>query len=205
MPDIVYVLNNQSMPGLVKIGKTNQDDVRVRMSQLYTTGVPLPFECVLAIEVDDCTMVERSLHDAFGPSRFNPSREFFQIDEDQATAILQLLIDTGAAKDATPQVNAELNANVSQAERDASQYLRRPSLDFKEMDIPVGSILDFRDGCQQVEVISNKKVRYQGEEASLTAVTKELLGRDRSVRPVRFWTYEGKSLKKIYNETYGPA
>jgi len=45
---IVYVLINPAMPGLIKIGRTNQEDVKYRMSQLYTTGVPLPFECVYA-------------------------------------------------------------------------------------------------------------------------------------------------------------
>ncbi len=39
--EIVYVLTNPAMPGLVKIGKTNQKDIEERMKQLYTTGVPL--------------------------------------------------------------------------------------------------------------------------------------------------------------------
>ena len=45
MVNIVYVLTNPAMPGLVKIGMTDRDDVQRRMSDLYTTGVPLPFEC----------------------------------------------------------------------------------------------------------------------------------------------------------------
>ena len=40
------------MPGIVKIGMTDRDDVRRRMSDLYTTGVPLPFDCVVAREID---------------------------------------------------------------------------------------------------------------------------------------------------------
>ena len=44
MSNIVYVLTNPAMPGIVKIGKTNRDDPQVRMNELYTTGVPLPFE-----------------------------------------------------------------------------------------------------------------------------------------------------------------
>ena len=53
MPNIVYVLTNPAMPGLVKIGMTDRDDVKRRMSDLYTTGVPLPFECVAAREIED--------------------------------------------------------------------------------------------------------------------------------------------------------
>ena len=42
---IVYVLTNPAMPGIVKIGKTHAS-LGSRLSQLYSTGVPVPFECV---------------------------------------------------------------------------------------------------------------------------------------------------------------
>ena len=45
---IVYVLTNPAFPNLVKIGITTRDEVQVRMAELYTTGVPLPFKCVYA-------------------------------------------------------------------------------------------------------------------------------------------------------------
>ena len=44
---IVYVLTNPAMPGMVKIGKTGRE-VEARLNDLYTTGVPLPFECAYA-------------------------------------------------------------------------------------------------------------------------------------------------------------
>ena len=43
---IVYVLTNPAMPGLVKIGKTSRSSVKGRLRELYSTGVPVPFECV---------------------------------------------------------------------------------------------------------------------------------------------------------------
>ncbi len=42
---IVYILTNPAMPNLVKIGMTTRLEVGIRMSELYTTGVPVPFEC----------------------------------------------------------------------------------------------------------------------------------------------------------------
>ena len=51
MLQIVYVLTNPAMPGLVKIGKTYADDVGLRLGQLYTTGVPLPFDLGYACKV----------------------------------------------------------------------------------------------------------------------------------------------------------
>jgi len=57
---IVYVLTNPAMPGMVKIGKTGRD-VEIRLSDLYTTGVPLPFECEYAVRVQDMDKVEKGL------------------------------------------------------------------------------------------------------------------------------------------------
>lgn len=48
---IVYLLTNPVMPGLVKICMTTQEDIDKRMKELYTTGVPVPFECQFACKV----------------------------------------------------------------------------------------------------------------------------------------------------------
>jgi hypothetical protein len=52
MVGIIYVLLNQAMPGLIKIGRT-AENIETRMRQLDTSGVPLPFECFYAAEVSD--------------------------------------------------------------------------------------------------------------------------------------------------------
>jgi len=59
---IVYVLSNPSMPGLVKIGKTSRGSVLMRLSELYSTGVPVPFECEFAGRVEDEHKVEKAFH-----------------------------------------------------------------------------------------------------------------------------------------------
>ncbi len=43
---IVYVLTNPPMPGFVKIGRTQIEDVSQRLIQLYTTGESFPFDLV---------------------------------------------------------------------------------------------------------------------------------------------------------------
>jgi len=69
---IVYVLKNPAFPNLVKIGITLRDEVQIRMSELYSTGVPLPFECVFAGKVKNVKVVEASLHQAFNTNRVKP-------------------------------------------------------------------------------------------------------------------------------------
>ncbi|MXX30841.1 MAG: GIY-YIG nuclease family protein, partial [Chloroflexi bacterium] len=109
MAGIVYVLSNPSMPNLLKIGKTTQADPQVRIDQLYTSGVPVPFVCEIAVQVKDEVAVERALHLAFSPQRVNPSREFFELETEQVRVILDLV----STKDVTPAVN-ELNKDVDE-------------------------------------------------------------------------------------------
>ena len=74
----VYVLTNEAMPGLVKVGKTS-GSLEKRMRDLYKTGVPIPFSCFYAVDVKDADFVERKIHEAFDDMRLNESREFFTI------------------------------------------------------------------------------------------------------------------------------
>jgi len=200
---LVYVLTNPAMPGLVKIGQTT-NDITNRMNELYKTGVPLPFDCDFACEVDDCKLVEDALHEAFNPYRINPKREFFRIYPEQAIAILRML----SKKDVTPAVTEEINNSVSDIEKEASEQYkkRRPPLNFAEMGIPIGAKLVFSYGeiSAEVYVSSDRKVKTadSDEELYLSQITREVLELDYNVNPTRYWSYEGKSLNAIYNETY---
>lgn len=196
---IVYVLENPAMPGLVKIGKTSRSTMKERLNELYTTSVPVPFDCVYAARVGDQVMVEKAFHEAFGPYRVSPKREFFEIDSAQAIALLRLI----AVQDVTPDVQKEAE-EVDVESKSGSKKLRsrRPNLNFVDMGIPLGSELRFTQDDEIVEVVSDRRVRYQGIELSLTAVTRDLLGVEHAVRPTAYWTYQGRPLQEIYSETY---
>ncbi|MDA7932506.1 GIY-YIG nuclease family protein [Mariniblastus sp.] len=198
--DIVYVLTNSAMPGLVKIGNTSQDDPAVRLSQLYTTGVPVPFDIEYACRVPNPLEVEQALHRAFAPQRINPRREFFEIEPEQAIAILQLL----NVEDVTQDV-ALSDDGIDSTDRESASRLRsrRPSINFDEMDIPNGSRLTFNTTDDYVIVVAHKKVIFNdGEPTSLTAVTREILGLDYNIQPTRHWSFDGRNLRDIWSETY---
>ncbi|MEW9796655.1 GIY-YIG nuclease family protein [Alteromonas sp. CYL-A6] len=197
---IVYVLTNPAMPGLVKIGKTSRQDVEIRLNELYTTGVPVPFECAYAGRVKDEHIIERDFHLAFGPYRVNPKREFFEIEPEQAIALLRHIV----VEDVTPMIKEEAD-RVDQASKRGSNKLkaRRPNLDFLEMGIPIGSLLQMvPEPSINVEVTSNRKVKYLGEEGFLSNITGKILGADYNVNPGKNWLFEGRLLSDIYNETY---
>jgi len=183
------------MPGLVKIGKTARDDIRKRLTELYTTGVPFPFECAFAGYAKDFARVESALHKAFDNCRENKKREFFKIEVEQAIAILELLV--------TEQITTDIAKEAEEVDPEsmAAGRRRRPNFNFIGMGIPLGAELTFKDDERKCEVIDEKKVRFEGEEHSLTSLTRKLLN-IRNVAPTRHWLYEGRSLDEIYNETY---
>ena len=203
MSGIVYMLKNEAMPGIVKIGKTSRSDPNIRISELYTTGVPLPFECVIAMTVDDEQAVESALHTAFGPSRVNPRREFFEIEAEQAEAVLRLV----GLEDVTPAINRD-NESIPLEERRSADELRksrRPRMNFQEMGIPIGAHLQAVDSDLVAVVSSPHRVTVDGTDMSLSEATRLSRGVDYKVQPGPFWYYDGKRLRDIYEETYGPA
>ena len=207
MPNIVYVLTNPAMPGIVKIGKTDQD-IQARMKQLFRTNVPLPFECAVAVEVEglEAEKVEKALFEAFRPHRVHGSREFFAIEPSQVKAILELF--KAEVKEITAQVQQEAERGADTADREAVKSFKRarlPNYNFAEMGIPVGATLVLADkGEESITAIvaGEKKVVFQGEEMGLTKATKLALDLHYSVAPCPRWTCEGRNLGDIYRETY---
>ena len=86
----VYILVNTSMPGLVKIGKTDRT-LDERLTELYTTGVPTPFEVAFKLLSNECKTLEEETHNCLAEFRVNPLREFFRCNVDTAIKVLDKL------------------------------------------------------------------------------------------------------------------
>lgn len=201
---IVYLLTNPVMPGLVKIGMTAQEDIDKRMKELYTTGVPVPFECQFACKVNkgDCAKIEKALHRAFSPQRINANREFFRIQVEQAKAILELFHHT----DVTEEVSDEIENDLTDDDKAASVNVKksRPSLNFFEMGMQKGDILEWKDDPSiTVTILSERRISYKGEEISISALSAKLKGYNvKHIAPGPHWLYKDKLLSDIYDETY---
>jgi hypothetical protein len=195
---IVYVLVNPAMPGMVKIGMTSNSDIEERMRQLYTTGVPVPFACRYACKVKDAQEVERSIHFAFGDLRVNPNREFFKINPERVVAILKLV----QVEEVTAELVKGIDAETTPEDRSSAARLRRPNMNFVELGIPLGSILKFKEGTAEAKVISAKKVEFNGEEISLTAATRKVLGLEEGypLQPSPYWSFNDRTIDDIYEE-----
>jgi hypothetical protein len=190
---IVYVLINEAMPGLVKIGFT-KDELINRIRGLDSTGVPLPFECFCAFEVADCRRIEQLVHDVFNDQRVRANREFFRVSPERVRSALML---TGG-RDITPKETEVIN---TVDDRQAIQAVRRRSenANFGMIGITPGTVLIFsKDPTRTAKVVDDKKVEMDGEIMSVSKSALKILhelGYDwETVNGWAYWSYQGKTL-----------
>ena len=193
----VYVLTNESMPGIVKIGMTTSP-IESRMLQLDTTGVPLPFECYYAARVNDQKRVEKALHEAFGDHRVRKIREFFRLDPYKAKVILELV----AEEEVTPKSDVVADSDDEEALVQARK--RRSRFTFSSANVPMGATLVFAKGDgYTATVIDDSRIDFRGEVTSLSAsaqlIMKELGYTWAATQGPAFWLYEGETLKDRRN------
>jgi len=200
---IVYLLTNPVMPGLVKIGMTGQEDIDKRKKELYTTGVPVPFECQYAARVkkSECAKIEKALHKAFAPDRVNANREFFKIQVEQAKAILELFHHEDITEAVEDEIQNDLTPEDVSASKKAKIY--RPPLNYYDMGMSKGDELVWKqDPSITITIASERTVEYQGQEMSISLITQQLKGSKWRVAPGSHWLYKDRLLGDIYDETY---
>lgn len=89
----VYIASNKAMPDLVKIGMTGKAPAN-RLKELYTTGVPYPFQLHYAKRVKDPREVEKTLHHLLQGYRVSSKREFFALRADDAVRKTERVVNS---------------------------------------------------------------------------------------------------------------
>jgi hypothetical protein len=193
VPEVIYVLINEAMPDLVKIGLTNTS-LEDRIKQLNAaTGVPLPFECVYAVEVDDAAKVEKTLHALFSENRINPKREFFRVSHER----VRLALSLGNYKEVT--LGTDIFESVEEAEAVAKASARRSRIQLEALGIQVGDTLTFsRDESRIAVVEANNKIFFEGQSTSLSEAAARILAEKSEklsiVSGSDYWKYKGEIL-----------
>jgi hypothetical protein len=195
MPNIIYILTNEAMPGLVKIGYTT--DLRQRMRELSSpSGVPLAFECHYAAEVPEHVKVEGLMHQLFSEHRVNPRREFFRISPEKAVTALKI----GGFKDVTPgdgeDVVADTEVEKAAVEKERE---RRGRIRLSAIGIKPGDELTFsRDPERKVTVVSENEVEMNGVRLSLSRAAIQTLNemgyQTTHASGSVYWQFEGETL-----------
>lgn len=192
---IVYVLTNEAMPGFIKIGTTSTN-ILDRMKQLYTSGVPVPFECYYAGVVARSSNVEKRIHAAFDKFRLNKNREFFELDPEAAADIIRL----AAVEDVTPQADYVETPDDTEAIEKLEKRAAR--FNFKMVGIPKGTELHFKfDGEITCTVVDNNRVNFMGEEMSLSAAALAALKQRgfhwKAAQGALHWCHNGQTLVEL--------
>jgi T5orf172 domain len=195
MAEIVYVLTNEAMEGMVKIGRTTTS-IEQRIRELDNTSLPLPFQCFYAAEVSNSALVEGKLHRIFSDKRIRTNREFFRVDANQVREAIQL----AELKDVTPKVDVVVDASDVQAlQKAVATEERRSRLRFSELGIPAGTVLTFaKDSNMTCTVVTDGKVDFEGQTMSPSAAAlqgvKRLGYNWAAVSGSDYWEYEGETL-----------
>ena len=89
----IYVLSNSAMPGLLKIGFTQNPDTKSRVYELSkSTAVPLPFVLEFEQLVENPAQYERLIHARLAQYRISPDREFFRADNETVERVIRKVV-----------------------------------------------------------------------------------------------------------------
>ena len=210
-PVIIYCITNEYLRDrkgqqVCKIGFTAGStipDLEKRLGQLYSTSLPEKFICNYAVIVED-KKVERLLHNIFADYRINEGREFFTCG---LNLVKNALLLSGAKflvnQDQDDQIaevqdSGQIEVQETKEERQKNQYT------FQQLGIEVGSELVYtRNQNIKCTTTDGRKVIFDGEEYSLSGLTKKLLeteGKYGGVNGWMYFTFNGETLYDIWKK-----
>ena len=188
----IYIMTNPALKDMVKIGYAT--DVETRRKQLSTTALPYEYEVYATYDTSG-NLEDKKLHkmiDNLNPDlRVTSNREFFVMTPQEAFDLLEAIATISGTKDKLKKVK------VVEAKK---QKVRRPPVNFSKCGIPVGAELVFiEDPSVVAKVVGDRKVEYNGEITSLSAISDGIKGY--STPGPSFFTYNGKKVSDIAAET----
>ncbi len=188
----IYIMTNPALKGMVKIGYAV--DVETRRKVLSTTALPYEYEVYATYETSG-NLEDRKLHkliDNLNPDlRVSSNREFFVMSPEEAFELLESIATISGTKEKLKKLKVPISKK---------QVVRRPSVNFAQCGIPVGSELVYiEDPSLRVIVTSERKVEYNGEITSLSAIMSAIKGH--SIQGPAYFTYNGRLITDIAEET----
>ena len=85
----VYILESESMPGMIKIGYTAKDPFSRAHQISRGTGIPLGFEVEWAYKCFKGERIEQEVHKVFKKQRVNTQKEFFRVSLNEAKQVIE--------------------------------------------------------------------------------------------------------------------
>ncbi|MET8158386.1 GIY-YIG nuclease family protein [Sphaerisporangium sp. NPDC005289] len=130
---IIYILANQHMPGILKIGQTTRDTTTRVRELSRATGVPADFEVIYDEIVSDVDAAESEIHSELSHLRINKAREFFRIGIRDAIKITQRIAREFEVDESADAVEVEILPSIENRMR---RWLRREIVSVKFVQFP---------------------------------------------------------------------
>ena len=201
---VIYILTNPSFPEYVKIGYA--DNVDRRLKELNKSEcTPFAFRLYAYYKVstrmsdkkihkmiDKLNPNLRSIDDVEGKKRI---REFYAMDAEEAYSILESIATINGLENNLHKVKP---TNEESAEEKEANIVRLEAFKFSMCGLKEGAELEFiNDKNKKCYVVSEKKVKYEEEEYSLSALAQKLLNKPYQVAGPHYFKYNGEILSDL--------
>lgn len=205
-PGYVYILTNPSFrEDWVKIGKSSRP-VDVRSKELDNTAVPLPFEIFATMKTVKYNEAEKLVHryiERFTNLRIRNNREFFNVKPEEALEIFKevaMLLDDAEICEVHKGGLKSLEVFPTKRKKG---HTHRPAMNFYQMGMQKGDIIKWKDNPSIIaSIYTDRKVLFDGKVIALSALTRDLRNANYYVVAGAYWTFNGRLLTEIYEETY---
>ena len=210
----IYIFTNPSFPQYVKIGYAN--NVEQRLDELNrSTAVPFSFRVYATYEVDS-NLSDKKLHSIL--DKLNPElrsteevdgkrrvREFYAMPPEDAYSILEAIAEINNYRHRLKKwkASAAEQRDEALAEEINEQHQERMlPFTFSSCGIAVGEQVEFSCiGNEHTgtlcEVVDDKRISYNGEIWSLTALAKHMTGVKSAIAGPKYFKYKGEWLNSI--------
>ena len=211
---VIYILTNPSFPQYVKIGYAT--DVKQRLDDLNrSTAVPFAFRIYATYEVDSA-LSDKKLHSIL--DKLNPDlrsaeevdgkrriREFYAMTPEDAFSILEAIAEINGYRNRLKKWKATADEQRDEAlalEINEQHQERMAPFTFSACGIAIGEQIEFccngnSNAGTLCTVIDDKRVSYNDETWSLTALAKHLTGVKSAIAGPKYFKYKGEWLNSI--------
>lgn len=205
---VIYILTNPSFPDFVKIGYAQ--DIEKRLKQLNRSEtIPFAFR-VYAVYKVESKLTDKELHKLI--DNLNPDlrtienfdgkervKEFYAMSAEDAYGLLECIAKISGTEDRlqrpTPEGHEILDEQIANEVRETA---RRGPFRFSDCNIPIGSELTFiEDSNIKAIVVDDRRIEYDGETTSVSALAQKLKGFDHPVQGTLWFLYKGEKLTDI--------
>ena len=205
---VIYILTNPSFKEYVKIGYAN--DIEKRLKQLNRSEtIPFAFRVYATYKVTS-RLTDLELHRLI--DKLNPDlraietfdekervKEFYAMSAEDAYGLLECIAKISGTEDRlqrmTPEGHEVLDEQIAEEVREIA---KRGPFRFSAYGIPVGSELVYiEDDTIRVTVVDDRRINFEGEITSVSALAQKLKGFDHPVQGTLWFTYMGEKLTDL--------